>query len=351
MSPASRDLWRELHRIADSLKPRARRAFLKALGDIRAGVDPAALQRALAAQDVQQVMRAVRAAGFEDEYRQLQAVLRTSVSEGADATLAHLKPVLGMTLSFDLKNPRAQAWLRQHGGALVREVSDETRLAIRNLTVRMFTDGIPPEKAARMLRGSIGLTARQEAAVANYRAQLLRYSQGDNVTREAIRSRFTLSPRIPAKLSEARAEALTQKYRDRFVNYRANVIATHEPLQGAEAGKVMIWDEMADAGAFDKATAKRGWIVTPDDRLCPICAPMVGQVVGYDEPFRSPTNGATARHGGQLHILCRCDDVLLLTEADVRAYRKSGQGVLADADVDLETKGCRCWEKAGAIAA
>lgn len=344
MPHTPREFWRELHRIADSLAPKQRRAFNEALAAIRGGIDQEDLTRALSAQDVQRVMAAIRAAGFEKEFRRLQRVLPEGVRRGAEATAEHLSGVGGVTLSFDLKNPRATAWLRQHGGNLVREVSEETRLAIRNLTIRMFDQGIPPVKAARMLRGSIGLTSHQEAIVANYRSQLLDVVEG--VTdRAAIRARYRLSPRIPRELSRQRAEQLAQKYRERWINHRANVIATHEPLQAAQAGKRIIWEEMGDAGAFEKTEVKRGWIVTPDDRLCPICAPMVGQVVGFDEAFVSPYNGATAQHGGQMHILCRCDDVLLLDADDVARYRGSRQG-LAAADAELETMaGCACLLK------
>lgn len=346
MTPTRREFWRELHKIADSLAPEQRKAFHDALKAIRGAIDPDDLARALTAQDIQRVMKAVKAAGFEKEFARLQRVLPKGVERGAEAAAESMAGVGGVTLSFDLKNPRAQAWLKQHGGALVREVSEETRLAIRNLSVRMFEQGIPPRKAGRMLRDSIGLTSHQEGIVSNYRQQLLDVVEG--VTdRGAVRARYRLSPRIPADLTEARAEQLVEKYRQRWINHRARVIATHEPLQAAQAGKRIIWEEMGDAGAFEKSEVKRGWIVTPDDRLCPICAPMVGQVVGFDEAFVSDYDGSTAQHGGQMHILCRCDDVLLLDEEDVERYRGSGQGVVSSADAELETlAGCGCFTKA-----
>jgi hypothetical protein len=62
----------------------------------------------------------------------------------------------------------------------------------------------------------------------------------------------------------------------------------------------MHWQDMANKGYLDKETMKKEWIVTPDDRLCKICAPLKGEKVGIDDAFswggKRPTR----------HPRCRC---------------------------------------------
>jgi len=73
---------------------------------------------------------------------------------------------------FDAKNRKAQRAAARHGAQLVREVSQETKRALRLVIVRAIRRGVPPLEAARQIREMVGLTQRQAMAVAHFREEL-----------------------------------------------------------------------------------------------------------------------------------------------------------------------------------
>jgi SPP1 gp7 family putative phage head morphogenesis protein len=83
---------------------------------------------------------------------------------------------------------------------------------------------------------------------------------------------------------------------------RAETIARTEVQRASNQGQIEAWDQATDEGLLT-GTETKEWIVTPDDRLCPICEPLDGQNVPMDGTFDA--DGAQV-DGPPAHPNCRC---------------------------------------------
>jgi hypothetical protein len=89
---------------------------------------------------------------------------------------------------------------------------------------------------------------------------------------------------------------------------RAEVIARTETMTAANAGQQEAW-EQAVADGLLTGQENRVWIVTPDDRLCPICAPMEDVEAGMNEEFNVDGDQVSEPPA---HPRCRCTLGLVL---------------------------------------
>lgn len=85
---------------------------------------------------------------------------------------------------------------------------------------------------------------------------------------------------------------------------QADVIARTETMRASNEGQSQAWDQAVDADLLTGAE-QQVWIVTPDDRLCPICGAdgVDGQTVPLDGQF--VIDGEYV-DGPPLHPRCRC---------------------------------------------
>jgi len=200
-------------------------------------------------------------------------------------------------VSFKKTNPRAVAWAETRSATLVTRISEETRGAIREVVRSAFETGVPPKAAARLIRPLIGLTERDAQAVINLRQRLLD-SPGDLVYAGKTRIRV---PREGA--SEEFLGDKADEYADRLLNGRAVSIARTETIAASNEGQRELWLQAVDEGLLDE-NEQREWITAGDDRLCPICESMDGQVRGLAEPFETPDGEEVM--GPPAHPMCRC---------------------------------------------
>lgn len=210
-------------------------------------------------------------------------------AQAAFEALVHT-PTFGAAIRFDLTNPRAVRAAREQVAVLVREVTAETRAAVRDIIARAQRDGLGINAQRDIIARHIGLTRRQMGAVYNLRRELEDLG-------------------LPESTLQQRADA----YYARLVRHRARVIARTETMSAAHLGQQELWRQATEDGVLS-ADTKRRWIVTPDDRLCFRCAPMAGQTVGMEEVFRSPADG-TLVSTPPLHPQCRCSLSLVVPEA------------------------------------
>lgn len=273
-SPA-RD-YRAIHAIADKLAPSLRRRFLQAVEALQGRVSFAAIERA------------IRAGGITIELTELlnslPRDLKPAVRVMNDAFAQAAKVTAGrgdlqLRGAFNLTNPLAAQAADTGSALLVRNVTNETRRALQRILTRSVVEGIPPRDAARLIRPLIGLTQRQADAV------FTRWLQ--------------------------KGDAAAGRYAAQLLRHRAQTIARTESIRASVDGQLAIW-RAAQAQGLLPATARKRWIVTPDDRLCPICAPLAGVEVPLNQPFP----GGVA--GPPLHPNCRCA-VSVVTHAKAAA--------------------------------
>lgn len=184
----------------------------------------------------------------------LPELLRKAVVTGGTVASATLKAAgdlraaasssAKLKFSFNKENPRVAEWAEEHAAELVTDILETTRERLR-LVVSSHAEGeIDDSEYADALSDAIGDAERAETI--------------------------------------ARTESMT---------------AVHQ-------GQREAWSQAIDDGLLPE-DVKRVWIVTDDDKLCPICAPLDGETAGIDENFVEDIDGPPA------HPNCRCTEGLL----------------------------------------
>lgn len=203
--------------------------------------------------------------------KDLPDLLHETLTSGARVAAQPLQ------MSFDTLNPAAVAWAHDHAAKLIVEISEDVRDAIRLTVVDAFESGIPPRDVARVIRGNIGLTSRDAAAVMKRQLQML----ADGVTSDVATKR-------------------AEFYAAKLLRRRAETIARTETMRAANEGQQQLW-EQAQAKGLLSMMAMKVWI-TADP--CPICAPLEGEEV--------PLNGTfSIGFDPPAHPNCRCSVGLL----------------------------------------
>ena len=279
--------WRTLHRVADRQAPTVEQAFVALVAAARGGRTRRRIQRALQRGNRRRALTiAVEAWQLASETWRttLEDALRNTVLAAATAVGTRMvrDPRITFRIAFRVTNPTAQRWAETQAGGLIRQITADQRQSIRRVIVQAFSEDLTTRQVAIRLTDQIGLQSRQAAALERFRADL-----------------------VEKGLRTDRVSVLTRRARDRMVRRRAWSIARTEVLRASNMGQQLLWEAAVDAGEWRAQDVRRVFIVTPDDRLCPICAPLDGVRVGLQEAFVSPTNGASAVVP-PIHPHCRC---------------------------------------------
>lgn len=85
---------------------------------------------------------------------------------------------------------------------------------------------------------------------------------------------------------------------------RAERIAHHEVMMAASEGQRQAWDQAVDDGLLT-GDEQRTWITVGDDKVCPICDDLDGQVAPLDGSYISEGD---EYDGPPAHVGCRCTE-------------------------------------------
>lgn len=173
---------------------------------------------------------------------------------------------------FDITNPYAQDYIRNDVGNLITGITDETKIAIRDIIESGFFEGMTVAEMAREMRSYIGLNDRQMRALQRYADEL-------------------------GGLSPDTADRIRKKS-EKMIRYRATMIARTETIAAANAGQRTAWRQAAQDGVIDSHATSRVWITTEGERTCEVCLGYDGKKVAFNEEFPSSDP--------PIHPLCRC---------------------------------------------
>ena len=244
----------------------------------------------------------------------LGSLYLNSFVAAAQDTAAFLNRSLSqIVVDFDQANPFVVRVMQEERLRMVREFTQQQREATRQALARGVAEGANPIQQARNFRDSIGLTAKQEAAVAKYR-QLL--EKGDRaIFDRALRDKrfdrtIQAAIRDGKPLTQTQVERMVQRYRDRYIKYRAEVIARTEALRSVHAGKEAMYQQAIEAGELDPNNMTEEWNTARDERVRDSHSAMHGQLIPYGQMFVSGRGNATRHPGGfgvaSEDIQCRC---------------------------------------------
>jgi len=222
-------------------------------------------------------------------------------------------------VTFQASNPEAVRQMQALRLDKIREFSEQQRDMVRQALTRGLSEGRNPRAIARDIRESIGLTAKQEAIVDNYRRQLesgewaaarARRLHDDRYNRAfdgAVRRAQGLEP----MLSEAQIDRMVDNYRRSWINLRAETIARTEALRAVHMGQDELYRQAIDEGQLDAQKLVCTWHAGLPPRTRDWHASMNNQRRPWGVPFTSGHGNSLLYPGdprapGEETSNCRC---------------------------------------------
>ncbi|WP_165775068.1 phage minor head protein [Mameliella alba] len=233
---------------------------------------------------------------------------------------------------FDARSDRALDWTRRQSARLITELSDDTRIVVRetlsagadaNRTYRQIrSDLIGKQEDGKRKGGALGLHSRQARAVrsarddlenldARYFTRALRDKRFDRTVRKAIEA--------GEPLSRADIDRIAGRYSDRLLQARGRMVARTEGNKAAAQGRVEAVQQMIEQGKIEARFITKRWVATVGKFTRDHHLALNGQEVKWGEPFISPKTGYPLAHPhdegapGEDVVNCRC---VMLTDID-----------------------------------
>lgn len=212
-------------------------------------------------------------------------------SQGGKSAAAQASAAIGIAIDFDQTNDFAIDAMRRNKLDLVQGWRDDIRNAARETMRDSIERGLNPRDSAREFRDSIGLTPRQQRAVNNYRRLLERAAQGDMeaLRRELRDRRFDPTVRRAARtgepLTRAQIDRMVERYRERYLKYRAEVIARTETLRALNQGTTEAMRQAIERGDIPADGMDKEWVASRDNRVRPSHVAANGQRRPFTEPY------------------------------------------------------------------
>jgi hypothetical protein len=214
----------------------------------------------------------------------------------------------GLEPSFQLLGDRFSEWTRARAADFVVDITDSQRSAL-NAMLHRFTvvEPMAPATLARFIRPVIGLT-NNEAGVAGRLYQEL----------------------LDKGLSPSKAAAQASRKTAFLRRRRATRIARTELAYAYNFGSFLAVKDAVDEGVLDtnEVMVKRWW-TQKDERVCPFCGPLHGQVVGIEETFPGLTKRVPNTFVPPAHPMCRCVVLYEIEVHDMPAEDPQAQAVQA----------------------
>lgn len=324
--PDHNDTAERIERLLDRAEPRLRRAFLAAIARLEANLDLRAIERLLEGGDFEGALDYTRTVA--DELGDAATLVFIDAGQDTARFLSGLD--LG-TVLFNQINVRAVRALQANSLRLISAYTEEQRAATRLALLDGIARGLNPRDQARNFRSSVGLTERQQAAVINYRRLLegtaaeqrqaltreLRDRRSDRTVRRSIRTGEPLTP--------AQIERMVERYRNRYVKYRAEVIGRTEAMRSVNQGVEEAYEQAIEAGTLEAGSLTRTWDASRDTRVRRTHRFLHGQKRGWRETWA--TENGVLRYPGdpdappEETVQCRC---VLTTR--IKASARAGGG-------------------------
>lgn len=299
-------------------EPVIRQAFLAAVADIRSKITLRILIERLERRDIPGVIDALHIE--REAFGGLESAL-VRAYEGGGLAMAEdlmLRDPEGnrVVFRFGVRNPEAEAWLRDHSSMMVTRIIEDQLTGIRAALADGLARGDNPRQTAlgivgrvnrvtgRRDGGIIGLTSQQERFIATARAELL---SGDPdqlrhyLTRERRDKRFdalvrrALASQKP--LAAADVARVVNRYSDRLLALRGEMLARTETMMALGQSRNDAMRQAIASGKVDATFVTKRWRSAADGRVRHTHRVLNGNSVGFYEAFQSPS-GATLRFPG-----------------------------------------------------
>ena len=255
--------------ISDEYEPRVKEAVMAALVALQSRVTVQVITQTLETLGVEGVVGLLQ--NFKDDLGPVINELDLAIRESGISTVKMI-PKAALTnpsFQFDMFSEHTANYIRQYRLNLINQITEETRNAVRQSVLEGFQLGVNPRKTARQIKDSLGLTPYQERAVRNYRKALEELDK--NALDRALRDKrfdrsFIAAMRNSKPLTPDQIDRMVQRYRERYIAYRAEVIARTESMRAVSVGNRAAMQQMLSSGAVDIDKVRRQWVYTHDNR-------------------------------------------------------------------------------------
>lgn len=325
----------QIELLLEKFEPEVRAAFMDGVSEIVDRLTLKVIVERLAAFDLQGAIDAMNI--DRTAFWRLGQALEAAYAFSGEMASANFPFLAGLprqsVFRFDMRNPRAEAWIREYSSKLITRIVEMQRASVREALQNGLVQGRNPtstalEVAGRINRvtgkregGIIGLSDIQARSVATAREEL---SSGDPAKMRNFLERRLRDKRFDKEIKRMIAEGKTLskvsvdkvvgRYSDKLLKYRADIIARTETLTSLNASAHESFKQGIEKTAYGEADVIRTWDSAGDRRVRHTHQLLDGQKRrGLDEPFRSPS-GALMRFPGDTSlgagagevIACRC---------------------------------------------
>jgi hypothetical protein len=259
--------------------------------------------------------QAVLASISEGLPESVSAEINTGYVAVGNNTAAFLSNHVTVPFTFDIAAPAVVAAMAGSRLELVTQFNEGQVAATREALLEGIRRGNNPRVTARYIRDSIGLTQRQMQAVNNYRRALEENNTSVSLNRQLRDRRFDRTVSGAASnnrvLSQAQINRMVDRYRQRYVNYRAQTIAQTESLRAVHEANEQTYAQFIAEGRVLKENITVKWVTAADRKVRDSHGPMNGQTKPQGEPFISG-NGNRLRYPSDRlapaseTVRCRC---------------------------------------------
>lgn len=322
-----------IEELLETYGERLRLAFLAAIDDIRNGIVLRVIVERLERGDVSGAIEAMHLDA--EAFSRLELAIAEAYNAGGAATVENLPRLTDpegnrVVFRWGVRNPEAEAWLRDHSATLVTRIVDDQRDAIRTALTEGLTRGDNPRRTAldvvgrisratnRREGGIIGLTAAQERYLQAARRELL---SGDPdllahyLTRGRRDKRFdrsvTKAIREGKPLDRELVDRMLGRYSDRLVELRGEMLARTETMIALGKSRDDAIRQQIASGKLVVDDVTKIWRSAGDSRVRHTHRVLSGKTAPMDGYFQSPS-GAMLKHPGDpsapVHEIsgCRC---------------------------------------------
>lgn len=178
---------------------------------------------------------------------------------------------------------------------LITALSDEQRAMVRELLERGMAAELSIDETITELQKFVGLNRRQAAALSRAEERLSKRFSGETLAKKVDRLRKKAIRYRAEMIARTSYQRLLQEY------------AVNKGAQGP-GGKL----------------AFKTWLVTPDERLCQLCAQMDGKEAFIKNPFALP-DGRHVQLPSESHPNCRCALVLRIQVANSEFFSREAE--------------------------
>jgi len=283
--PSFNDPASRLNELVAKMEPRFRKRFLEVVASIKSQMDLESIARLLQNGQIEEALVTAEVAALR-----VSGVFNQGFILAGDDTAKYLSQALDVIVDFNHLNESALDVMTRNQLRLVTGFMDEQRKATHEALVDGVRRGLNPIEQARNFRESIGLTEYQQQIVNNYRRQLNTLDRG-LFDRELRDRRFdsTVLRAIEENrnLSQVEIERMVQRYTERWIKYRSEVIARTESLSSVHAGSNESYKQAIASGDLDAEDLVQEWVTSGLPTVRDSHLSMEGQQRGIGEMFVS----------------------------------------------------------------